>query len=179
MYEDKILEHMELQKKLMTACRVFQTERAIEITLLAIGGEALESIGYIMDATKPWKQPKFDIDATREEVIDIYHFYLQLLILTDTYEDVFGDVSKYGWFELKSKDLTAFENACKMTVEVSAELSRWQDEEQLKLFASLQWYRMLTMFQVLEMSPEDVDKLYRSKNAKNFRRIEEKLNGSS
>ncbi len=179
MYEDKILEHMELQKKLMTACNVFNVERAVEITLLAMAGEALESIGYIMDATKPWKQPKFDINDTREEVIDIYHFYLQLLILTDTYNETFGDVDKYGWFELKSKDLTAFENACKMTAEYASELSRWQDEDELATFLVLQWHRMRTMFQVLEMSPEDVDKLYRSKNAKNFRRIEEKLNGSS
>jgi hypothetical protein len=169
---------MELQKRLMNACEVFQVERAIEITLLAMAGEALESIGYIMDATKPWKQPKFDIDATREEVIDIYHFYLQLLVLTDNYKYVFVDYNRdFDVFNAKPNALYEFENACKTTAEYSAELSRWQDDDELATFLVLQWHRMRTMFQVLEMSPEDVDALYKSKNAKNFARIEAKLNG--
>ena len=177
-YEKNVLEHMSLQAKLMKACGVYGVSRAIEITLLAMAGEALESIGYILDATKPWKAVEFNVEATQEEVIDIYHFYLQLLILTGSYDYSFKSPEKFRLFESKPKDLTSFENACKMTVEEAAELSRWSDDEELSRFILIQWYRMLTMFQSLEMSPEDVDRIYREKNAKNFNRIKEKLGGN-
>lgn len=183
-FDDNVFEHMGLQANLMHACNVHMEKRAMEITLLAFAGECLEAISYILDRTKPWKVHEINKEHVKEEVIDVYHFYLQMLILSGLYENTFSrGIMK---FTEPSDSMLALESACKISAARALDLSyfytnnlidglKTNNEHDLATFATLQWYRMLTMFGVLGLSPEEVDVLYRQKNAKNLMRIKEKM----
>ena len=178
-YSDFIHEHIELQKRLMKVCGVFELpkEEQLEVTFLNIAGESLEAMGFVLDKTKPWKVSEFDLGAIKEEVIDVYHFYLQFLIVADMYyavlEKDFGFVlEQYSKIEILKSNL-------KNSGEEALKYSRWFLPDELKYFAVHQWDRFLSIFFSLDMTPEEVDALYRAKNQRNFERIKEKLGEQS
>lgn len=87
-----INEHIELQKRLMDAVGAkysdeVELKRLLLITVLALIDEGLEVVDYEKDSTKPWKSPSFDKLLIKEEVIDIWHFVLQLFALLDMNEN--------------------------------------------------------------------------------------------
>lgn len=175
-FEDRIFDHMELQKRLMTACGVFELSKdeQLEVSFLNIAGESIEAMGFVLDKTKPWKESVLDIDKVKEEIIDVYHFYLQFLIVADMYYHVadkdFGFVvEQYGKIEMLKSNL-------KNSGEEALKYARWFLPDELRSFAYHQWDRFLSIFFSLDMTPEDVDRIYRAKNEKNFQRIKEKLN---
>jgi len=187
-FSNNVFEHMALQSNLMHACKVYMEKRAMEITLLALASECLEAISYILDRTKPWKAHEIDEKHVKEEVIDIYHFYLQMLVLSGLYHNTFSrGIMK---FSEPSDSMLTLESACKISAARAIDLSYYytnntidalknNNEHDLATFATLQWYRMLTMFGVLKLSPEEVDTLYRQKNEKNLMRIKEKMSSGN
>ena len=178
-FKDNIFEHMELQKRLMKSCGVFELseDEKLEVTLLNIAGESLEAMGFVLDKTKPWKNSEIDYDDLKEEVIDVYHFFLQLLVITDTYSRVIN--FSYGYIELMFNKLESMKTALKRSAQEAADLSVWRNKDMINRFVIDQFDRFLTVFFALDMTPEDVDRIYRAKNEKNFQRIKEKLSGSN
>lgn len=176
---DNVFEHIELQKRLMNACGVFDLSESeqLEVTFLNIAGESIEAMGFVLDKTKPWKASEFNLDKVREEVIDVYHFFLQFLAITDLYDylpsEDFADVAmqSYKVIILKANLMNSGEEALKY--------ARWFLPYELERFAYHQWDRFLSIFFSLDMTPEDVDRIYREKNARNFERIKEKLNATN
>lgn len=178
-YFDFIRDHMELQKRLMKACGVFELSKdeQLEVTFLNIAGESIEAMGFVLDRTKPWKESVFDVDKVKEEVIDVYHFYLQFLIVANMYGHVVDKdfdfvVEQYEKIEVLKSNL-------KNSGEEALKYARWFLPDELRCFAYHQWDRFLSIFFSLDMTPEDVDRIYREKNARNFERIKEKLNAIS
>jgi len=172
---DNVFDHMELQKRLMKVCGVYELPKneQLEVTLLNIAGESIEAMGFMLDKTKPWKDSVLDIDKVKEEVIDVYHFYLQFLIVADMYYHVddkdFGFVvEQYGKIEMLKSNL-------KNSGEEALKYARWFLPDELRYFARHQWDRFLSIFFSLDMTPDDVDRIYREKNARNFERIKEKI----
>lgn len=179
-FEDRIFDHMELQKRLMTACGVFELSKdeQLEVSFLNIAGESIEAMGFVLDKTKPWKPSEFNLDEVREEVIDVYHFYLQFLVVADLY----GHVSEVdGWpvITYATDKIVSLKRALKEAASEAADLSNWHTKSELEFFSTEQWLRFLTIFFCLDMTPEDVDRIYRAKNEKNFQRIKEKLGGTN
>ena len=84
---DNVFDHMELQRHLMKVLGVYELPKneQLEVTLLNIAGESIEAMGFVLDKTKPWKDSEIDYDKIKEEVIDVYHFWLQLLVIYDLY----------------------------------------------------------------------------------------------
>jgi len=176
-FQYKIFEHMELQKRLMKSCGVFELseDEQLEVTLLNIAGESLEAMGFVLDKTKPWKSSELNYDDIKEELIDVYHFFLQLLVVTGLYEKI--DFQQPFRLNLT---LEMFKDELKINIEESAEYARWyMGENDLIFFIENRWCTFVNLFNFLDMTPEDVDRIYRAKNEKNFQRIEEKLSGSN
>jgi len=174
-FEDNVFDHMELQKRLMEVCGVYDLSinEQLEVTLLNIAGESIEAMGFVLDRTKPWKISYFDVDEVREEVIDVYHFFLQFLVVADLY-DKFANFS-YGEILVQSDKIECMKSDLKNSGEEALKFSRWYLPGELEQFTFRQWERMLAIFYALDMTPEDVDRIYREKNARNFERIKEKL----
>lgn len=176
-FEDRVFGHMELQKRLMEACGVFKLtkDEQLEVTFLNIAGESLEVLGFVLDKTKPWKSSELNYDDIKEELIDVYHFFLQLLVITELYEEI-------DFQQLYKLNLTLemFKDELKINIEESAEYARWyMGERDLIFFIENRWVTFVNLFLFLNMTPEEVDVLYRAKNTKNFLRIKEKLGGSN
>ena len=174
-YFDFIHDHMELQKRLMKVCGVYEFPKneQLEVTLLNIARESIEAMGFVLDKTKPWKDSDLDLDNVKEEVIDVYHFWLQLLAIYDLYDSV--NDKDFGYIDYVSSEIGMLKSALKTSGSEALDLSDWNDAQSIKWFALDQWERFLTMFFCLNMTPEDVDALYRAKNARNFERIKEKM----
>lgn len=172
---DNVFDHIELQKSLMKVCGVFDLPKneQLEVTLLNIAGESIEAMGFVLDRTKPWKISYFDVDEVREEVIDVYHFWLQLLAIYDLYDSV--NDKDFGYIDYVSSEIGMLKSALKTSGSKALDLSDWNDAQSIKWFALDQWERFMTIFFCLNMTPEDVDRIYREKNARNFERIKEKL----
>lgn len=175
-YEERIFDHMELQKNLMEVLGVFKLPdpEKMEVALLNIAGESIEALGFVLDKTKPWKESVFDADKVKEEVIDVYHFYLQLLVVADLYENV-SEIDGWPVITYATNKIVSLKRALKESASEAAELSNWHTKRELEFFSTEQWLRFLTIFFCLDMTPEDVDALYRAKNARNFERIKEKM----
>lgn len=78
--------HMELQNKLMNVVGASVTDEEslknlLKVTALCIIDEVLEVVEFSKDSTKPWKKPDFNESSIKEEIIDVYHFMLQLFVL--------------------------------------------------------------------------------------------------
>ena len=174
---DNIFDHMELQRHLMKVCGVYELSKneQLEVTFLNIAGESIEAMGFVLDKTKPWKNSELNFDKIKEEVIDVYHFYLQFLVVTDLYEKFSGFV--FGEVLEQTDKLECMKSDLKNSGEEALKFSRWYLPGELEQFAYRQWDRLLAIFFSLEMTPEDVDALYRAKNARNFERIKELIDG--
>jgi len=174
---DNVFDHMELQRHLMKVLGVYELPKneQLEVTLLNIAGESIEAMGFVLDKTKPWKDSEIDYDKIKEEVIDVYHFWLQLLVIYDLYESV--NDKDFGYIDYVSSEIGMLKSALKASGSEALDLSDWNDAQSVKWFALDQWERFMTIFFCLNMTPEDVDALYRAKNALNFERIKEKMDG--
>lgn len=174
---ENVFDHIELQKRLMDACGVYKLPKneQLEVTLLNIAGESIEAMGFVLDKTKPWKDSELDLDKVKEEVIDIYHFWLQLLAIYDLYDSV--NDKDFGYIDYASSEIGVLKSALKTSGSEALDLSDWNDAQSVKWFALDQWERFMTIFFCLNMIPEDVDRIYRDKNARNFERIKEKMDG--
>jgi hypothetical protein len=170
---------MELQKRLMNACGVFDLSEneQLEVTFLNIAGESIEAMGFILDRTKPWKISYFDVDEVKEEVIDVYHFFLQFLAITDLYSYLSSE--SFGEIAIQSDNVVILKDNLMNSGEEALKYARWFLPYELERFAYHQWDRFLSIFFSLDMTPEDVDRIYREKNARNFERIKEKLNATN
>lgn len=175
-YIDFIYDHMELQERLMDACGVYKLpeDEQLEVTFLNIAGESIEAMGFVLDKTKPWKESVLDIDKVKEEVIDVYHFYLQFLIVADMYYHVAD--KDFGFVVEQYEKIEMLKSNLKNSGEEALKYARWFLPDELRYFAHHQWDRFLSIFFSLDMTPDDVDRIYREKNARNFERIKEKLN---
>ena len=161
----------------MQACNVYASSSAIRITLLNLCAELLEVIDYLGNETKPWKSKEVDWEHIKEEVVDVYHFYLQLFILSGYSEqhDYYKSVGDSISFDVQPFNTGKLENTCAFVVSQSM-ISFIQEkiEEQFLLLLTI---KMQQLFDLVGMDDKEVDELYRNKRDKNFQRIQEKMSG--
>jgi len=74
---------------LSNACGVnlLDDQEALVITAMAGAKEFMEMVDFFNDKTKPWKVTSFDRHHVVEELIDVYHFFLQALNILEVDED--------------------------------------------------------------------------------------------
>ena len=92
---DSELEIMfDAQRALMEACGVqdIPADIALVVTSNALAAEVAESTEFFNDITKPWKKVlAVDVEHSKEEVIDEFHFIMQkAIILGMTWEEFFA-----------------------------------------------------------------------------------------
>ncbi len=89
MVEDKLSEMFKKQKELMDRLQVAATIDDIRTMTLAAMvelGEMIQELNW-----KPWKHGTNNIANAREELIDVFHFVLELAIMLGMDSDEFAD----------------------------------------------------------------------------------------